>query len=171
MWVSHFSALFDAALENEGLHILEHASSWASALLFWWPVIGADPAAASRLSHPIRVGYLFIGMPWSSFLGLAIFSAQTVLYAHYATLARDWGPTPLEDQQLAGGIMWVVGDAIFLVGADPGRRRPGCAPRTPRDADSTLDSIERRPRPGHWPMERGRTLRSGASPRPRAARR
>ena len=37
--------------------------------------------------------------PQSSFLGLAIFSAPAVLYAHYATLQRTWGPTPLEDQQ------------------------------------------------------------------------
>jgi putative copper resistance protein D len=38
-----------------------------------------------------------------------------VLYTHYATLARDWGPTPLADQQLAGGIMWAGGDALFLI--------------------------------------------------------
>ena len=38
-----------------------------------------------------------------------------MLYPHYATLQRVWGPTPLEDQQLAGGIMWAAGDLIFLV--------------------------------------------------------
>jgi putative copper resistance protein D len=114
MYVSHFSPLFDAALESEPVHILEHALYLGSALLFWWPAVGADPAPW-RLPHPARVLYLFIGMPWSSFLGLAIFSSNTVLYAHYATLARGWGPTPLEDQQLAGGIMWAGGDALFLI--------------------------------------------------------
>jgi len=68
------------------------------------------------MPHPARIGYLFLGMPQSSFLGLAIYSAPAVLYAHYATLTRTWGPTPLEDQQLAGAIMWVGGDAAFLVG-------------------------------------------------------
>ena len=114
MYVSHFSPLFDAALESEPVHILEHALYLGTALLFWWPAVGADPGPW-RLPHPARVLYLFIGMPWSSFLGLAIFSSNTVLYAHYATLARDWGPTPLEDQQLAGGIMWAGGDALFLI--------------------------------------------------------
>ena len=52
-----------------------------------WPVIGADPAPR-RLSHPMRLGYLLVGMPFSSFLGLAIFSASSVLYEHYATLER-----------------------------------------------------------------------------------
>jgi putative membrane protein len=76
--------------------------------------VGADPSPW-RLPHAARVGYLFLGMPQSSFLGLAIFSAPHVLYEHYATLERNWGPTPLADQQLAGGIMWAGGDAIFLL--------------------------------------------------------
>ncbi len=54
-------------------------------------------------------------MPQSSFLGLAIFSAPGVLYEHYATLERSWGPSPLADQQMAGGLMWAVGDLFFLI--------------------------------------------------------
>ncbi len=74
MWASHFSPLFDAALESEPAHLLEHALFLGSALLFWWPVVGADPSPW-RLAHPARIAYLFLGMPQSSFLGLAIFSA------------------------------------------------------------------------------------------------
>lgn len=114
LWMSHFSPLFDAALEDPLVHELEHLLYLAAALLFWWPVVGVDPAPR-RLSHPMRVGYLIVGMPFSSFLGLAIFSATTVLYRHYATLVRDWGQPPLEDQQWAGGIMWAGGDLVFLV--------------------------------------------------------
>lgn len=114
MWFAHFSALFEAALEDETLHRLEHVLFITTALLFWWPVIGADPSP-HRMSYPARLFYLALGMPLSSFLGMVIFSAQTVLYPHYATLERDWGMTPLEDQALAGGIMWVGGDAAFVV--------------------------------------------------------
>jgi putative copper resistance protein D len=114
MYVSHFSPLFDAALEDEGLHVFEHGLYLAAALLFWWPVVGADPSPW-RLPHPMRVAYVFLGMPWSSFLGLAIFSAPAVLYRHYETVARAWGPAPIVDQQLAGGMMWVLGDGAFLV--------------------------------------------------------
>lgn len=114
MYVSHFSPLFDAALESEPMHVLEHGLFLGTALLFWWPVIGADPGPW-RLPHPVRIFYLFLGMPWSSFLGLAIFSAGSPLYPHYASLALGWGPPPLEDQQIAGGLMWAGGDAIFLV--------------------------------------------------------
>ncbi|MEP7158109.1 MAG: cytochrome c oxidase assembly protein [Chloroflexota bacterium] len=115
MWAAHFSALFDAALDNEAAHVLEHGLFLGAALLFWWPVVGADPSPW-RLPHPARLAYLFLGMPQSSFLGLAIFSAPDVLYPHYANLVRPLGPTPLYDQQLAGGIMWAGGDLMFLVG-------------------------------------------------------
>jgi putative copper resistance protein D len=114
MWFSHFSPLFDAALDDFTLHRLEHALFLGSALLFWWPVIGADPSP-HRMTFPARILYLALGMPLSSLLGLVIFSARTVLYPHYEDLIRDWGPTPLEDQALAGGIMWVGGDAAFVL--------------------------------------------------------
>ena len=114
MWASHFSGLYDASLDNDLVHILEHGIYLFVGLLFWWPVVGSDPSPW-RMPHAARVGYLFLGMPQSSFLALAILSAPAVLYPHYETLVRTWGPTPLADQQLAGGIMWVVGDAIFLI--------------------------------------------------------
>jgi putative membrane protein len=113
MWGSHFSPLFDASLENDTIHLFEHALYLGAGLLFWWPVVGADPSPW-RLPHPARIGYLFLGMPQSSFLGLAILSAPAVLYKHYETLVRPWGPTPLDDQALAGGLMWVGGDFVFL---------------------------------------------------------
>jgi putative copper resistance protein D len=114
MWFSHFSPLFDAALDDDTLHRLEHALYIGSALLFWWPVVGADPSP-HRLGYPARLFYLALGMPLSSLLGLVMFSASTVLYKHYLTLDRDWGPSPLEDQNWAGGIMWAGGDAAFVL--------------------------------------------------------
>ena len=114
MFASHFSPLFDAALEDPGIHLLEHAIYLGTAMLFWWPAVGVDPSPW-RLRRGGRLLYLGLGMPWSSFLGLAIFSANDVLYRHYATLVRPWGWTPLEDQQWAGGIMWAGGDGVFLI--------------------------------------------------------
>ena len=114
MWGSHVSPLFDAALENPLVHDLEHALYLTSALLFWWPVVGRDPSPY-RLPYPARIGYLFLQMPINSLLGVAILFSEQVIYPHYATTGRPWPPAPLEDQQLAGAIMWGVGDAGFLV--------------------------------------------------------
>ena len=114
-WGWHFSTLYDQALENQRCTTSSTPPSCGAALLFWWPVVGADPSPW-RLPHPVRLLYLFLAMPQNSFLGVALMSAPTVLYPHYLTNVRDWGPTPLEDQQLGGVIMWVVGDLAFLAG-------------------------------------------------------
>lgn len=114
-WGWHFSTLYDQALENELLHYFQHATFLGAALLFWWPAIGADPSPW-RLPHPMRLFYLFLAMPQNSFLGVALLQTSTVLYPHYVTNGRTWGPSPLEDQHLGGVLMWVMGDMAFLVG-------------------------------------------------------
>jgi cytochrome c oxidase assembly factor CtaG len=113
MWGSHFSPLFDVSLENEWVHRMEHALFLGAALLFWWPVVGPDPSPW-RMTPAVKVLYVGLQMPQNTFLALAIYMASTPLYAHYATTIRSWGPTPLEDQQTAGGIMWLGGDFAFL---------------------------------------------------------
>ncbi|HET6381450.1 MAG TPA: cytochrome c oxidase assembly protein [candidate division Zixibacteria bacterium] len=112
-WGWHFSTLYDDALESVPLHYFQHATFLGAALLFWFPVIGADPSRW-RLPHPVRLLYLFLAMPQNSFLGVALMSASSVLYPHYLTNLRTWGPTALADQSLGGILMWVVGDIVFL---------------------------------------------------------
>jgi putative membrane protein len=113
MWVSHFSPLFDAALEDPLVHDLEHVIYLAAALLFWWPAVAFDPAPW-RMPHPVRALYVFLQMTQNTLLAVVIVNAQSVLYPHYATVQRAWGPTPLADQQMAGAFMWVAGDLLFL---------------------------------------------------------
>jgi putative copper resistance protein D len=113
MWASHFSPLFDLALENPLVHDAEHALFLGSALLFWWPAVGLDPSPW-RLSHPARLAYVFLQMPQNTFLAVVILNAAAPLYAHYATLSLPWAPTPLADQRLAGSIMWLAGDGLFI---------------------------------------------------------
>lgn len=113
-WGSHLSPLFDAALEDPIVHDLEHILYLSTAMLFWWPVVGRDPSPW-RLPYPARIGYLFLQMPLMSLLGVLILFSETVIYPHYMTTGRPWTPTPLEDQQLAGALMWGVGDAVFLL--------------------------------------------------------
>jgi putative copper resistance protein D len=114
MWGTHFSPLFDAALENPWLHDLEHVLYLGTSMLFWWPMVGRDPSPW-RMAHPARLLFMLIQMPFNSFLGVAILFSGTVLYPHYATTGRLWGPTPLEDQHAAGALMWGIGDAGFLL--------------------------------------------------------
>jgi len=113
MWASHFSPLFEISLENDLVHRFEHLLFLVAAFLFWWPVVGPDPSPW-KLKPAAKVLYVGLQMPQNSFLGVAIMLASVPLYSHYVTTVRSWGPTPLDDQQWAGGIMWFGGDIAFL---------------------------------------------------------
>jgi putative copper resistance protein D len=150
MWGSHFSGLFDVALEDPLVHDLEHGLYLASALLFWWPAIGVDPAPW-RLAHPVRIGYVFLQMTQNTFLAVVILNVTTVLYPHYATLGRPYGIDPLADQRLAAGVMWIAGDAIFLAAimalvAGWMRAEASGLARSDRQADIDLAQIRIRER-------------------------
>ena len=110
MWGTHFSGLYEASLRNAGVHAAEHLAYLGTGLLFWTPVLGRD-AVPARLSHPARILYLFLAMPAMAFLGLAIFSADHVLYPTYA-LAEGAGAA-LADQRVTGALMWTGG--MFLI--------------------------------------------------------
>jgi putative copper resistance protein D len=113
MWGTHFSPIFDRSLEDPLVHDLEHALYLGAALLFWWPAVGLDPSPW-RMPHPVRAMYVLLQMPQNTFLAVTILNSTVPLYPHYATLTRTWGPTVLEDQQVAGGLMWLGGDLLFL---------------------------------------------------------
>jgi putative copper resistance protein D len=111
MWAAHFTPLFELSLESEAVHQLEHLLFLVTGLLYWLPAIGSEPVPW-RLGWSMRLLYLFVGMPQSSVLGLVLNSQGGVLYPHYAALR---GRAALEDQRLAGTIMWVGSDLLSMV--------------------------------------------------------
>jgi len=113
LFVAHFSPLYDAALEDPVVHIGEHVLFITAGLLFWWPIVAADPSPW-RLGYGSRLAYVGFQMPVGAAIGLAIYFASSVLYAHYATTQRGWGPDPLTDQQIGGIVMWGAGDFVLL---------------------------------------------------------
>lgn len=110
LWGTHFSPLYDLALDSEPVHALEHGLYLTSALLFWGVALGTIPWGAP-LPYPVRAFFVFLAMPFSAFLGLAIFSANHVLYAHYRAL----GEAALADQRDGGELMWLGGGLLMFV--------------------------------------------------------
>lgn len=111
MWAAHFTPLFELALESEAIHEAEHLLFLVSALLFWLTAIGRDPVGW-RLDLSGRFGYLLLAMPVNSLLGLVIVAQVDVLYARYAVALGD---RALDDQRLAGTIMWLGADMLMVV--------------------------------------------------------
>jgi putative membrane protein len=111
----HLSGFFDLALRSAGWHAAEHALWVGAALIYWWPIVGADPNP-HPVGYPARILSLLLAMPAMSFLALAIYASSTPLAPTYAALPPPWGPAALDDQADAAVVMWVGGNLI-LVGA------------------------------------------------------
>jgi cytochrome c oxidase assembly factor CtaG len=109
----YFSPLFDLTLREPLVHDLVHLHFLTAGLLFWWVVVGLDPSRW-RLPHIARLLFVFLMVPFHAFLGVAIMNSGRVLAPTLETFQRDWGPTPLADQQVGGAILWGAGDLIAL---------------------------------------------------------
>jgi putative membrane protein len=113
LWIWHAPPLFDAALRNEWIHALEHVMFFATALLFWRAVLGAQRGAAIGPALAIT----FLTLIHTGLLGALLTFAPSPLYDWYGGRAELWGLSPLEDQQLAGLIMWVPMGLVHVVAA------------------------------------------------------
>jgi putative copper resistance protein D len=113
MWATHFSPIYEESLIDPGVHDFEHILFLTAGFLFWWPAVALDPSPW-RMSHPARMLYTGLQMPQNTFLAFVILNASVPLYAHYANLNLPWGPTAIADQQIAGALMWIVGDLVFI---------------------------------------------------------
>lgn len=105
--------LYDAALRHDLVHIAEHTSLLGAGLVLWW--------ALSARTHPLRAALASFGLG----LGLTLLSAllvlsPVVLYEVPVAGAAAWGTSRLDDQRLAGLLMWVPGGLVYLVVAVAG---------------------------------------------------
>ncbi|NOK83037.1 MAG: hypothetical protein GFH27_549301n230 [Chloroflexi bacterium AL-W] len=109
----HFPVLYDAALQNIHIHILEHIMFIVTAMITWLPII--SPFDELPPSPPaIQCMYLFLQSLPPTLLGAVITFSNTIIYPTYAEAPRIWGLSPMLDQQLGGLVMWVPGGLIFL---------------------------------------------------------
>lgn len=112
IWVWHAPAPFNAALTSEIVHIAEHVTFFGSALLFWWALLSSE-RLASRGFGSGTVAALATLMH-TGMLGALLTFAPSPWYEQYAS-SSPAGLSPLEDQQLAGLIMWIPTSAVYLI--------------------------------------------------------
>ncbi len=113
VWTWHIPLLYEGALHSPWLHALEHACFFGSALLFWWVII--HPGTHGRLAYGASVLYLFGLTTQGVVIGALIAFANTIWYPSHAIGAALWGLTPLDDQRLAGLLMWVPPSVVYMI--------------------------------------------------------
>jgi cytochrome c oxidase assembly factor CtaG len=114
LWLWHVPVLSDAALQSEVVHYLQHAMLLTTAFLFWASILPRRANARTRITS---VFSLLTTSMHSTLLGALLTLSPTVWYASYAVAAGPAGLSALEDQQLAGLIMWVPAGLVYLIAA------------------------------------------------------
>jgi putative membrane protein len=119
LWLWHIPTLYDAALADENIHILEHLMFIAAGILGWWPVLGFLPKTAPRPAYPLQMVFIFAGMVFATALGILLTLSQSLVYPFYLETplingSRLWGLSAMQDQQIAGLIMWAPGNLIYF---------------------------------------------------------
>ena len=110
----HVPALYDLALRERGIHILEHLMFIGAGVIVWWPILSPLPELP-RASYMMQMLYLFVQPTVPSVLGAMITFSGKVLYEWYAEAPRLWDISPHTDQEIGGVIMWVPGGLAFLI--------------------------------------------------------
>jgi putative membrane protein len=112
LWIWHLPALYQATLEDDLVHALQHLCFFLSAALFWWALIHGR---FGRLGYGAAVVYVFATSLHGGALGALLTFAPRLWYPIYEARTRRWGISPLEDQQLAGLVMWIPAGLLLLV--------------------------------------------------------
>lgn len=110
IWIWHIPALFEAALQQGVLHYAQHASFLGTALLFWWALL---PRSGRQQTYGSSVMHLFFTSLHTGLLGVLLLVSPKLWYPENASGAALWGLSPIEDQQLAGLVMWVPAGLIY----------------------------------------------------------
>ncbi len=112
LWAWHIPSLYEASVEHDWVHALQHTTFLLTALLFWWTLIHGRHG---RLSYGSGVLYVFTTALHTSILGALMTFTGQLWYPIYDGRTAAFHLTPLEDQQLGGLIMWIPAGTVFII--------------------------------------------------------
>jgi putative membrane protein len=118
LWLWHAPVLYTLALSNAAVHRVEHLSFFFTGLLFWWTLLyGRGVDRGERVRDAVAIGCLFLTLLHSGVLGALLTLSPRVWYPAQVQFSADFGLSPLEDQQLAGILMWVPMGIVYTAAA------------------------------------------------------
>jgi putative membrane protein len=110
--ITHLQPVVDLALRHHEFHLLVHVVLIVTAIMMWWPIL-SDVPELPRLSYPLQMAYLFLQSLLPAVLASFITFSDGVVYEFYGEAPRIWGLSPIDDQQIAGGVMKLGGSLIL----------------------------------------------------------
>jgi putative membrane protein len=112
--VWHLPPIYNMALANHPIHIVQHLMFISAAVFMWWPLTSQLPELP-RASYPAQIMYCFLLTVPMGVIAIYISMADDLLYPIYATAPRIMGIAPMTDQQYGGLVMWIPGSMFFYL--------------------------------------------------------
>jgi putative membrane protein len=106
VWLWHLPSAYDAAVADRVIHDAEHLVFFATAVMFWWPIVNPAPRFRAPTGYGIRVVYLVLAALQGALLGLLLAMSRETWYRAYPNA---------EDQSLGGLVMWGIGGAVDML--------------------------------------------------------
>ena len=113
LYAWHLPFLYEAALEHEAVHAIEHLLFFSCGALMWAPVVEVLPAP-EWFGTGAKLGYIAVVRALETVLGNVFLWASSPFYGSYVHATELWGISALQDQGLAGAIMMAEGGAVTL---------------------------------------------------------
>jgi len=114
VWLWHLPFMYDAAVEHELVHAVEHATFFSTAILFWWPIVQPAPRLHPRPHPGFQILYLVLATAQNTALGMLLAVPERAFYPYYVRRAAALGISAVDDQMLGAGLMWSGGHMYLL---------------------------------------------------------
>jgi putative copper resistance protein D len=115
LWAFYFTDLVRWSMYEHLGHEWMVAHFLISGYLFVLSLIGADPVPY-RLPYAGRLITLIAVMAMHAFFGMAIMMQEGLMVADwFGSMGRTWGPAPMDDQYIGGGVAWSIGEIPTLI--------------------------------------------------------
>lgn len=113
LWIWHLPKFYEAALHIEWLHDIQHISFFITSCLFWRVLL--DPIHRFKMGRALGIFYLFATTLHATLLGVFMTLSPKLWYGFYQEKTLSWNMSAIEDQQLAGLIMWMPACSIYVL--------------------------------------------------------
>jgi putative membrane protein len=110
----HMPYLYDWALRDKLVHVLEHLMFFGAALFYWWPMLSPS-RALPRTSYAVQMIYFFLMLIAMTPVFAYITFSDDILYPTYEYAPRIVANfSPADDQLLAGVGMKIAGMLVAI---------------------------------------------------------
>jgi putative membrane protein len=113
LYLWHLPVLYEGAVENDAVHVLEHVSFFTAGALMWAAVVEVLPGPA-WFGTAAKLGYVVAVRLLETVLGNVFIWASEPFYAVYDDGSELYGLSPARDQGLAGTVMMIEGSLVTL---------------------------------------------------------